>query len=148
MMHGLIVEDASFGANPSTKDLARHLYTRIGCGKVVIVANNPPILLSALRKQWLKLARKLQKERASTLNGTLIYEFSQTAAQMQALRFTIKWPQDECASDVYIVTIEQLLKWAPECRTLYITCPVSREQLHMITVWMTMGSLVVLCELK
>jgi len=146
-MHGLIVEDNSFGHNPSTKDLARHLYTRVGCGQVVIAADTPITLLPTLRKQWFKLVRKLQKERASTLNGTLIYEFSQTAARMQMLRFTTKWPEDEHPANVYVVSVEHLLHWAPECRTLYVTCSVEIEELDLITALMTRGGLIVLCRL-
>jgi hypothetical protein len=73
-MYGLIREEGSFGANPGTKDIARHLYTRMYYGKVVIVTDRPMSVIGALRKQWLKLARKAQKERAGTLNPTRIKE--------------------------------------------------------------------------
>lgn len=146
-MHGLIREEGSFGANPSTKDLARHLYTRMSCGKVVIVTDKPLPLLSALRKQWLRLARKVQTERAKTLNVTRIYELSHAVSRMHNLRFTVQYPPDEYPSDVYIATLDQLLRWAPECRTMYVTCDVPREQLHLITFWMPTGGLVVECKL-
>jgi hypothetical protein len=146
-MHGLIREEHSFGANPGSKDLARHLYTRMACGKVVIVVDKPVTLVAALRKQWLKLGRKVRKEFASTLNATRIYELNEVIVRMQTLRFTTKWPQDEYLADVYIVTVEQLLRWAPECRTLYVTCEIETEQLHLVTTWMPKGSLVVICKL-
>lgn len=146
-MYGLIREEGSFGANPGTKDIARHLYTRMSCGKVVIVADKPASVLAALCKQWLKLGRKVQKERASTLNAVKVRELSEIIAHMHTLRFTTKWPQDDYAADVYIATVDQLLEWAPECRTLYVTCNVKPEELHMITAWMPQESLVVICEL-
>jgi hypothetical protein len=146
-MYGLIREEGSFGANPGTKDIARHLYTRMSCGKVVIVADKPASVLAALRKQWLKLGRKAQKERASTLNAVKIRELSEIIAHMHTLRFTTKWPQDDYAADVYIAAVDQLLQWAPECRTLYVTCDMGTEELHMITAWMPNGSLVVFCRL-
>jgi len=147
-MHGLIREEHSFGANPGSKDLARHLYTRMACGKVVIVAANPASLLASLRKQWLKLARKVSRERASTLNAVHIYELNEAVTRMLTLRFTTKWPQDDYPADVYIVTMEQLLRWAPECRTLYVTCDVGREQLYLATAWMPRSSLIVFCKLS
>lgn len=150
-MRDLIREENSFGANPGTKDLARHLYTRMNCGKIVIIASNPNALLSPLRKQWLKLARKVQKERASTLNATRIYELTEIIKRMYTLRFTTKWPPDGYEqTDVYIATIDELLRWAPEanCRTLYVTCGVKPEQFHLVTTWITKGSLVVVCELQ
>lgn len=120
-------------------------------GKVVIVADNPTSLLPALRKQWLKLMRKVQKERASTLNAERIYELSETVASMQNLRFTIAWPPDGYKpADVYIATIDELLRWAPEaeCRTVYVTCEVTMEQVYLVTAWITKGSLIVMCELQ
>lgn len=149
-MRDLIREENSFGANPGTKDLVRHLYTRMSCGKVVIVADNPTTLLSPLRKQWLKLARKVQKERASTLNATRIYELNEMAKRMHTLRFSTKWPPDGYEpTDVYIAALDELLRWAPEanCRTLYVTCEVELEELYKITVWIPKGGAIVKCLL-
>jgi hypothetical protein len=146
-MHGLIREEGSFGANPGTKDLAKHLYTRMYYGKVVIVAANPVSVISALRKQWLKLARKVQKERASTLNAVRIMELSGIVTYMQNLDFTMHYPPDDYPGDVYIATINEILRWPPACRTMYVTCDVELEKLHMITAWMPKGSLVVMCKL-
>lgn len=146
-MHGLIVEENAFGSNPGTKDIARHLFTRISCGKVVIVAENPLTLLGALRKQWLKLGRKVQKERASTLNAQRIFELNEMVIRMQALRFTASWPDDHLA-DVYIATVDQLLHWAPDCRTLYIACDIRREDLYIISALMPRSSSIILCDLS
>jgi hypothetical protein len=146
-VHGLIREQGSFGANPGMKDLARHLYTRMNVGRVVVVADSPQSLLPALRKQWLKLARKVQLERAGTLNVIRVNELAGIVAQMQNLRFTTHWPDYEPA-DVYIVTVDELLRWAPDCRTMYVACDVSEEKLHLITALMPQGSLVVIMEMK
>lgn len=146
-MHGLIREEDSFGANPGTKDLARHLYTRMYYGKVVIVANKPLSVISPLRKQWLKLARKVQKERASTINATRIKELSGIVGYMHGLCFTVHYTPDDYPGDVYIATVDQILQWPPQCRTMYVTCEVELEKLHMITAWMPPGSLVVICRL-
>lgn len=147
-MHGLIREDRSFGANPGAKDLARHLYTRMACGTIVIVADNPRTFLAPLRKQWLKLGRKVLKESASTINATRIYELSEAVIHVQTLRFTIQWPPDSERTNVYIATAEQLLRWAPECRTLYVTCDIKMEELHRITALMPQGALVVMCRIS
>lgn len=145
-MHGLIREEHTFGANPGTKDLARHLFTRMSCGKVVIVADNPAALMGPLRKQWLKLARKVQKERASTLNAERIFELSEMVKRMQTLRFATTWP-DDYSADVYVATMEQLLHWAPECRTLYVTSRADLADLHVVTSLMSKGGVVVECIL-
>ncbi|MGD8373757.1 MAG: hypothetical protein PVI21_02760 [Candidatus Woesebacteria bacterium] len=147
-MRDLILEEYSFGANPGTKDLVRHMYTRTACGKVVIIADNPTALLSPLRKQWLKLMRKVQKEAAKTLNATRIYEFGQVVIRMQTLQFSYKWSADIYPADICLATPEQLLQWAPECRTLYVTCEIKREDLYVITALMPKGALVVMCKIN
>ncbi|HEU5187287.1 MAG TPA: hypothetical protein VFT87_02165 [Candidatus Saccharimonadales bacterium] len=145
-MHGLIREEGSFGANPSTKDLARHLFTRMSCGKVVIVTDHPQTLMSPLRKQWLKLMRRVQRERSSTLHAARIAELSNTIARMQSLKFAIGYPPDDYPSDVCLATVEQLLRWAPDCRTMYVTCQVAREHLHLISALMPPNSLIVILK--
>jgi hypothetical protein len=147
-MPGLIIEQGSFGANPGTKDIARHLYSRMYEGKVVIIAAKPLGMLSSLRKQWLRLLRKVHVERARTLDGRRILELSNIAGYMQKLEFTLDYPPDEYLGDVYITTPEDALRWPPVCRTIYITCDVELEKRHMITAWMPMGSLVVICRLQ
>lgn len=141
-MHRLVREEFLV-SSISTKSVARHLYTRVLCGKVAIVAAKPASFLPAMRKQWIKLAHKAQIERARTLDAMRIGEISEVIAKMQGLRFNAKWSSDPEPADVYIATIEQLLHWAPECRTMYVTCSITREQLHLITAWMARGGLVV-----
>lgn len=145
-MHSLIVEEHPFGEGATTKDIARHMYARINCGQIVIVTDKPIATLSALRKQWLMLIAKVRRERSSTLDSALIYELTRTIAHMESLRFTARWHDDSHPANVYLATIDQLLVWPPEsnCRTLYIACNVTREQLHMVTAWMVKGSVVVI----
>lgn len=142
-MYGLIKEQGSFGANPGMKDIARHLYTRMFSAPVVIVVEDPAVALSQLRKHWFRLYRRADREKSSTLDVVRVNAYIRLLTRMLTMRFTTKWPDDEPAQ-VYIVTVEQLLQWAPECRTLYVTCDISREHLHLITALMPRGALVVI----
>lgn len=54
-------------------DIARHLFARQLNGNVAVVADNPVALLSAVKKQWARLERQVQRERASTLDATRIW---------------------------------------------------------------------------
>lgn len=146
-MYGLIREEGSLGSNPGAKDLARHLFTRMLCGKVVIVAEKPQVMKATLRKQWLRLARKVQRERSSTLKATRVLRLSDMASKMQTMRFTTDWP-DDYQADVLIVTVDQLSQWSLDHRTLYVTCEVRFEQLDLITDMMPKSSLIVLCKFK
>jgi len=146
-MPGLTREEDSLGSNPGTKDLARHLFTRMSCGKIVVVADKPEVIHASLRKQWLKLARKVRKEQSSTLNATRILRLSDMASRMQTMRFTTKWP-DDFEADVFVVTVDQLLAWPPDCRTLYVTSDIRMDQLHIIAALMPKGAVVAICKFK
>lgn len=136
------LEEWAHGANFGVKGLVRHLFTRMSCGKVVIAAENPDVLHATLRKEWLKLTRKVQRERSSTLNATRLVRLSDMASKMQNLRFTADWPDDHRA-DVCIATVEQLTEWIPNCRTMYITCDVSLQQVQTMMVRMPVESIAV-----
>lgn len=145
-MQGLYIEQRYKGSSTISEDLAKHLYIRALQGNVAIVADNPVALLSAVRKQWLKIERHLRRERSSTLNASKILELTHQITRMQTMRFTAKPPSDEPMGDVQFATIQEFLAWPPEasCRTLYITTPITNEQLHLITGWIRGGGLVVI----
>lgn len=145
MQTGFTREEWPFGSTFGTKGLARHLFTRMSCGKVIIVADNPDVLHATLRKQWLKLSRKVQVERSRTLNATRVLRIADMAAKMQSMSFTTDWP-DGYKADVCIATVEQLTEWLPNCRTLYVTCDISTGQLQLIATRMPVGSVVVVVQ--
>lgn len=130
--------DGQFGM----KGLARHLFTRMSCGKVIIIAEKPDNLHAALRKEWLKLTRKVQRERSSTLDAARLLRCSEMLSKMQNLRFTTDWP-DGYKADVCIAKVEQLTEWLPNCRTLYVACEISTQQLQTITTRMSVEGVVV-----
>lgn len=144
-MHGLIREEGFF----STKNIAQHMCSRIYSGKIVIVADKPSGLLGSLRKQWLRLIRDLQKQRASTLDPVRINEITSRIAHMQQTRFAATWYKGDANFDQYydvcIATADELHHWPPEYKTMYVTSKLDREKLFMITTWMRPGSLVVIC---
>lgn len=147
-MNGLSVEHRLKGSSAISEDLAKHLCIRAVHGSATVVTDNPVVMLSLVRKQWLKLERHLRRERSSTLNARKILELTDQIARMQAMRFTAKPPRDEPMSDVQFATIRGFLVWPPEanCRTLYVTSPVTNEQLHIITSWTREGGVVIVYD--
>lgn len=143
-MHQLIVEQRTQTGSGISGDLAKHLYGRMLRGKVVVVCERPAGFMSAVRKQWLKVCRQVQRERASTLQATRLLELTHALTYMQGLRFSIKPPAEGASADVSFATPEQLLAWAPVCHTMYVACEVKREELYRITAWMVRGGLVVI----
>lgn len=144
-MHGLRIEYLQIAADRSLAGaIVPKIVERSYYGKVVIVADKPINMLSVLRKQWLRAERKVWKTRAQTLGAARIRELSAELAFMQRLRFTAKPPGDFLEASITIATAEHLLRVAPMCQTMLVTCPLSKETLHMITSWMPRGGVVVL----
>lgn len=144
-MHGLRIEYLQVPVNKSLAGaIVPKIVERSYYGKVVIVANKPVNMLSALRKQWLRAERKVWKTRAQTLGVARIQELSAELAFMQRLRFTAKPPGDFLEADITIATAEHLLRVAPMCQTMLIACPLPKETLHMITSWMPRGAVVII----
>jgi len=115
---------------PIASDIARHLQSRQFLGMTVVVCHNPLSMLSALRKQWLRLARNLQKQRASTLNAEEILRYTHTIMHMQHLQFVAQVPTLRAEGHIYFVTPEELASLSPGCLSLYITAPPRASQLN------------------
>lgn len=145
-MHGQYVEHRQRGSSTISEDLTKHLYTRVMQGNVAIVAENPVAMLAAVRKRWLAIERHLRRERSSTLNAAKILELTHEITRAQTIRFTAKPPADDPMGEVQFATIEDFIAWPPQCRTLYVTCLITNEQLHLVTSWMREGGLVVVYD--
>ena len=115
---------------PIASDIARHLQSRQFLGVTVVVCHNPFSMLSALRKQWLRLARNLQKQRASTLNAEEILRFTHTIMHMQHLQFVAHMPVGQAEGHIYFATPEELESLPPGCLSLYITAAPRASQLN------------------
>lgn len=143
-MHGLYVEKRSLNGHGSLSwDLAHHMYARSLRGKIAVVTDKPVELLSATRKQWLKILRRAQREQASTLNATRILELVRQISYMHGLEFAARAPDDLLVADVMFATAEDFVKIPPICPTVYVTYPFEKEKLHMLTSWLPKNSVVV-----
>ncbi len=128
---------------PVASDIARHLQSRQYLGFTIVVCNNPLSMLSALRKQWLRLSRNLQKQRASTLNAEEILRFTHTIMHMQHLQFAIQPPAAETDAHIFFVTPEDLQELPPGCLSLYVTAPPKASQLRLWIEGLAKDALVV-----
>lgn len=105
-------------------------------GKVVVVAKNPTTMLSSVRKQWLRMARKVDIEHAKTFDSVRLQELSWPTWVLHHTSFTAKPPGDFLVADVTFATADHLLRAAPECRTMIVTYKFKKEDLYVITAWM------------
>lgn len=122
-------------STPIASDVARHLQSRQYLGTTIVVCETPLSQLSATRKQWLRLARTLLKQRASTLNAEEILRYTHSIMHMQHLQFIAEAPTKRAAAHIYFVTPNQLQYVPSDCTTIYITTPPTASQLDS---WLTM----------
>lgn len=131
------------GRESLAADMMRHLHTRQYLGKTIVVCEQPVVLLSAARKQWLKLSRSLQRERASTLNADKILKYTHGIAHMQRLKFTAKLPLDHPMADVFFLTPAMLKVLPAQCYTTYLTTQLAPAQISDLTNQLPAESLLV-----
>lgn len=144
-MQGIIIENRVINDNlPLSRDIARHLKDRRVYGKAAIAAGNPVALLGSVRRQWLRLIRLAERERASTLNHELKDQLDQVIWQMKNTSFTAQDPADDPVADVLFATVEQFRLFPPICITLYIVEPIEKINQHMLASWMPRNGMIVI----
>lgn len=115
------------GTDSVAADIMRHLHTRQHLGKAVVISDQPAALLAASRKQWLKLARTIQKQRASTLNADKILKYTHTITHMQHMRFTAKNALQDAEADVYFLDKDTCDSMPLHCYSIYFTSDLPTE---------------------
>lgn len=110
---------------PLAADIAVYLQARQHLGKTVVISNNPLSLMCVVRKQWLKLARNLQRERASTVNAEKILRLTSAITHMHRMRFAAKPPEDNPGAHVFFVQPQQLSSLPLNTYSLFITQPLT-----------------------
>ena len=120
-------KSAARGTDSIAADVMRHLHARQHLGKAVVITDAKVPVLSACRKQWLKLARTIQKQRASTLNADKILKYTHMITHMQHMHFSAKTPMDNPGADVYFLEPSQVALMPIHCWTVYVLAPVPRQ---------------------
>lgn len=149
VVHSLIVERRSMPSNRSlAQDLAVQLAEVSRLGKAVVVSDKPDVLLPVVRKQWLRLERKIWLERARTINSARITELSNELSLMRNVSFTASPPDDLLEADITFATVDDFIRVAPDCKKMFVTYDFPVVKLHMITGWMPRSGVVVIYDKK
>lgn len=144
MKHYLETRNITITSNASiAADLAQHLVTRQHLGKAIVICDRPVMNISIMRKFWLRQARSVQRERASTLNAERILQLTHDITRMQRMEFVARQYCDSPASDVFFVTPDQLDEIPASCYSAYIINAPSTVQLANVINQMPHRSLVV-----
>ncbi len=144
-MIGLYSEIRELGNTTLSYDLAHHMLARQLQGRIAVVTDRPVPLMSAVRKQWLKIIRHMERERSSTLTARRL-ELTDELERLKNATFTTERPIADPQASICFATVEDFLQAAPVCNTLYIACKVERHEQYMLTSWMPPRSLVVVYD--
>ncbi len=143
-MNQLYIEERRLAGGALSREIAYHLFARHVCGRVIVITDNPQSILSAIRKQWIQLTRRTQRELSSTLEPVGVIALSKQISRMQTMRF-VTTPEPELAmASVVVLRPTEILELGFVCQTLYLTCEVSDEVLTQFTTRMPVGALLVL----
>lgn len=116
---------AARGTDSIAADIARHIHARYQLGAVLIVCDQPVAMLSAIRKQWMRLTRSVQRQRASTLNADKILKYTRSITHMQHVRFTTKLPSQLPDAAVYCIEPSDDIEVPLQCLSVYVLLPLS-----------------------
>ena len=143
-MNGHYIEQRTIGSGSSLSwDIAHHLFTRQYVGKVLVVTERPDVILSSVKKQWVKLTRRAQRERASTLDARRIVGLTRLIVHMQEWDFTTDAALDMPQADVFFVHPDGLEDILPQCATMYVACELAPELLMQAAESVSAGGLIV-----
>ncbi len=136
-------KSAARGTDSVIADTMRHLHTRQHLGKAVVVCEQPVAALSVARKQWLKLSRTLQKQRASTLNADKILKYTHAITRMQNMAFSIKSPLEQPDADVYFLGPDELGVIPIHCWSVYVVAPIPQSAVLTVVFQLPTEALII-----
>lgn len=145
-MHELNIEYRHLDKHSLSRDLADQIYDSSLRGNVTVVTEKPITTLASVKKQWSRRIERLQVERVRVLQSEQGHNLDQQIIHMQRVTFTAKAPYDILGSGVTFAAVDDFLRFAPDCHTMYITYSIAKEQLHLITSWMPKDGTVVIYE--
>lgn len=144
-MHGLEIEHRRIGKGKSLSvDLVRHFSRRRG--QAIIVTDEPAMLMSFVRNQWLMLEQRidLEMKHASIADSEYVSAIRDRIAYMQSVSFLAESPVDMLTANITFATAVDFISVSSMCHTAYITYNFAPAKLHMLTSWMPPNGLIVI----
>lgn len=139
-MNQLITDERSVSKNLSLSgDVVQCLADRLRYGSVVVVCRNPEAMQASTMRQWYKMLRNVERERASTLDVVKIRDCMRQLKFYRQIRMAAIKDFEDPNVDVGFVSLDLAELRAPICHTVIVATPASREALHKITSFVPKG---------
>ena len=128
-------------------DVVQRMYARILMGKTVIVTNDPEMVERYIKQEWLRIMRRLQRQRNQTHHPAVLNDIGRNLSAMQAAIFTTLAPFEVPGSDVFIMEPEALDDIVPRCSNMFILTDVQPDTVEAIACCMPQNGLIVLYDI-
>jgi hypothetical protein len=139
-MNGLKIDERTVTKSLSLSgDIAQTLADRLRYGSVVVVCREPGAMLSSTMKQWHKLLRQIERQRASTIDLEKIRDYMEQLKFLRRMKMATIHDIEDPNVDVGFVSIDAAMLRAPLCHTVIVATPADREALHKITAFIPKG---------
>lgn len=122
-------------------DIGWHLLTRSQTGRSIIVTEKPIEFLSTLKKQWKKMTKIIQLERARTLYSTKKAAFDDSLSRLNSLVFACGFDRKDV--DVAVASSQEIIGLSDTNTTVYLCGDISDDQFLVLLKTLKRGALIV-----
>jgi hypothetical protein len=129
-------------SNKISLDLSRHLPARAAAGPVAIIADRPLVLLSVIKKRWVKIIYEVERRYASTLDRAKKQHLKAELERLRAYRFSAN-SLKPAPVDILFLASTQLLPHTIY-PTIYLTTPIEYERLSYVLSHLKPGGVLVI----
>ncbi len=121
-------------------DLAQHLPRRLSIGPALVITDHPAILLSVIRKRWMKLLHDIETQRSRTLDRRKRDSFAKEIAHLHESRFTSK-ERLAYNADALFATAAGVKACRAPYTTIYLTTTITPVELAACLTHLRQGGL-------
>lgn len=112
-----------------TRKIAAHLAMRVAFGGAVIVCDTPRTMLPAFRKRWAHILRRLECDRAATMNKDTKVELKRYAETLEHTQFVLEQPDERYTPTVWLTEPDDFNHIPKGIATIYVMSELNIEQL-------------------
>ena len=115
-------------------------------GATVVVTDRPYILLSVVRKRWLKRLRKMRIQRAQFLAGPEANQLTSRILALETLQFIAGHTANRPKANLTFIAAKEIIQSEVTYRVMYITCTLPNLMLKSLISRMPPDGLVIIYE--
>jgi len=125
-------------------DLTQHIPRRLAVGKSLVITAEPRKLVPVIRKRWVALLGLVERQYASTLDHFKKQGLRWEIDRMRAATFSRRLPLQDPQAAVFFLESQLLGDRLTNFKTIYVTCPLTKQEFAAAVNHLLPGGLVVI----